>query len=68
MTVDPEAAEPLWRRNVSEVAATMAACRDELRATGITASTAELIEMARLSMAREWGWPRRTGTPNPLSD
>ena len=52
------ACEP-WRLNVREVTVTVIECRDALAKAGIEHTCGDLIEMARLSLAREWGWPRR---------
>jgi hypothetical protein len=54
----PNPSEP-WRLNVREVTATPLECRDALAKAGIEHTCSDLIEMARLSLAREWGWPRR---------
>jgi hypothetical protein len=50
---------PRWRHHVNEVGAVLLECRTVLDNAGLGYSTPELIEMARLVFAREWGWPRR---------
>jgi hypothetical protein len=61
MTDTPQP-EP-WRTHVTEVAETILACRDELNKAGINPTVGELIEMARLALSREFGWPRRERAP-----
>ena len=56
---EPEAACEPWRMNVREVTATLLECRLALRGIGIEPTCADLVELTRLCLAKEWGWPRR---------
>jgi hypothetical protein len=62
-----ETTEEPWRRHVAEVSATVIECRAALAHAGIQHSAADLILMARLCLAREYGWPSR-GDRSPPSD
>lgn len=48
-----------WRLNVREVTAALLECRTSLRDVGIEPTCADLVELTRLCLAKEWGWPRR---------
>ena len=56
---EPKPACEPWRENVREVTATMLECRLVLRGLGIEPTLADLVELTRLCLAKEWGWPRR---------
>jgi hypothetical protein len=54
-----------WRGPTIDVADTMYLCKNWFEGYGINYTASDLVGMARLILAREWGWPKRE-RPMPM--